>query len=83
MPGSIARGPKDALVHPIVMAITIRRVHTYQWSREELAKRSDVSVGTIERLENGRHMAIGFDRLLRICDALSLELNVMARETPL
>jgi len=84
MPGSTARGvigPVNVIVHPVVTAITQRRVYI-GWSRLTLAEHSKVSAATIERLERGRHLGIGMDRLLRILDALDLELSAVLREAP-
>jgi len=83
MPGSTARGVigSDVIVHRVVSAITQRRVYL-KLSRIELAKRCDVSPATLERLERGRHLGIGLDRLLRILDALDLDLCAVTREAP-
>jgi transcriptional regulator with XRE-family HTH domain len=49
---------------------------TKGWSQTQLAQASDVSRARLEALENARLAEIGFKHLLRILNALDLDLRL-------
>jgi transcriptional regulator with XRE-family HTH domain len=52
---------------------TRRKLH---WSQPQLAKKSNVSLARIEALENARVSDIGFKKLMRIMNALGLDMRI-------
>jgi transcriptional regulator with XRE-family HTH domain len=47
-----------------------------RWSRTKLAEKSGVSLARIEALENHRTADIGFKKLMRILNALDLDIRL-------
>lgn len=81
MPSTTARGTygrPDRPVHPVIRAITVRRVQL-DISRELLAEVTGISRDTLDKLETGKHLNIGFVKLLSILDYLDLELEVRVK----
>ena len=57
--------------------ITLKR-EAKGWTKTELARRSQVDMAWISRLENGTRHRVSFEAIIRIADALGVSLNWLA-----
>ena len=67
-------------IETIGEAVALARKHR-RITQAQIAKQLGMSRSTISGIENGTISEIGIRKMLNLCDALGLELNVVTRAT--